>query len=46
MPDLPTILLITTDQPRSDTIHAAGNPHIYTPHLVWRVSQGIRFTQC
>ncbi len=42
----PNILLITTDQQRFDTIHAAGNPHIRTPHLDWLVDNGIRFSRC
>jgi hypothetical protein len=28
MPDRPSILLITTDQQRFDTIHTAGSHHI------------------
>ena len=47
----PNILLITTDQQRFDTIHAAvegypGNPYIRTPHLNWLSDNGIRFTRC
>jgi len=47
----PNILLITTDQQRFDTIHAAvegypGNPYIRTPHLNWLCDNGIRFTRC
>jgi arylsulfatase A-like enzyme len=42
----PNILLITTDQQRFDTIHAAGNPHIRTPHLNWLSDRGIRFSRC
>ncbi len=38
------ILLITTDQQRFDTIHAAGNPHILTPHLDWLFDDGIYFS--
>ena len=41
----PNILLITTDQQRFDTIHAAGNPHIFTPHLNWLCDTGIRFSR-
>lgn len=46
MSDRPNVLLITTDQQRFDTIHAAGNPHIFTPHLDWLSYQGIQFTRC
>ena len=46
MPDRPNVVLITTDQQRFDTIHAAGNQHIYTPHLDWLVDQGVQFTRC
>ncbi len=42
----PNILLITTDQQRFDTIHALGNPHIFTPHLNWLVDEGITYTRC
>jgi len=45
MADRPNILLITTDQQRSDTIHAAGNPAIFTPHLNWLADQGVRFSR-
>ena len=41
----PNILLITTDQQRFDTIHAAGNQHIFTPHLNWLCDTGIRFAR-
>lgn len=37
------ILLITTDQQRFDTIAAAGNYAILTPHLDWLCDEGIRF---
>ena len=40
------ILLITTDQQRFDTLHAAGNPHIRTPHLNWLLDSGIHFRRC
>jgi arylsulfatase A-like enzyme len=46
MADRPNILFITTDQQRSDTIHAAGNGHIFTPHLDWLCRQGIRYSRC
>ncbi|RKY73384.1 MAG: hypothetical protein DRN21_04305 [Thermoplasmata archaeon] len=39
----PNILLIFTDQQRSDTIHAAGNPVIKTPHLDRLVQEGVLF---
>jgi len=39
----PNILLIFTDQQRSDTIHAAGNPVIRTPHLDRLVKEGTLF---
>ena len=42
----PNILLITTDQQRFDTIHAAGNPYIRTPHLNWLKDEGIFFSRC
>lgn len=42
----PNILLITTDQQRFDTIHALGNPHIFTPHLNWLVDEGITYSRC
>jgi arylsulfatase A-like enzyme len=38
------ILLITTDQQRFDTIQAAGNQYIYTPHLNWLMDSGILYT--
>jgi arylsulfatase A-like enzyme len=44
MDSRPNILLITTDQQRFDTIRAAGNPHIRTPHLDWLCDTGIRFS--
>jgi arylsulfatase len=40
----PNILLIFTDQQRGDTIHAAGNPVIKTPHLDRLVREGVTFT--
>lgn len=40
----PNILLITTDQQRFDTIQAAGNRCIFTPHLNWLVDSGVHFT--
>ncbi len=39
----PNLLLITTDQQRWDTIHAAGHEHMLTPHLDWLCDEGIRF---
>ena len=41
----PNVLLITTDQQRFDTIHAAGNDAIFTPHLNWLCDTGIRFSR-
>jgi len=45
MPDRPNLLLITTDQQRFDTIHAAGNPYIRTPNLDWLLESGIHFSR-
>ena len=39
----PNILLIFTDQQRGDTIHAAGNPIIRTPHLDRLAQEGVLF---
>ena len=39
----PNLLHLVTDQQRFDTIHAAGNPHILTPHLNWLMDTGIIF---
>ena len=39
----PNILLIYTDQQRADTIHAAGNPVIKTPHLDRLAREGTLF---
>jgi arylsulfatase len=39
----PNLLHIVTDQQRFDTIHAAGNPHIFTPHLNWLMDTGMTF---
>ncbi len=43
--DRPNFILITTDQQRFDTIHAAGNPSIFTPHLNWLCDTGIRYSR-
>ncbi len=40
----PNVLWICTDQQRSDTIGALGNPHIRTPHLDRLVAEGVAFT--
>ena len=40
----PNILFLMTDQQRFDTIHALGNPLIFTPHLDGLVRRGIAFT--
>jgi len=42
----PNFLLITTDQQRFDTLRAAGNQSIWTPHLDWLCDTGIRFSNC
>jgi len=42
----PNFLLITTDQQRFDTIAAAGNGSIWTPHLDWLCDTGVRFSHC
>jgi len=39
----PNILLLFTDQQRHDTIHAAGNPIIRTPHLDRLAREGVLF---
>jgi len=39
----PNILLLFTDQQRADTIHAAGNPIIHTPHLDRLAREGVLF---
>jgi|YNPNPStandDraft_1061719.scaffolds.fasta_scaffold28005_2 arylsulfatase len=41
---LPNILLLFTDQQRADTLHAAGNPLIVTPHLDRLAREGVLFT--
>ncbi len=40
----PNILYIMTDQQRSDTIAALGNPYIYTPNFDRLVKRGVSFT--
>jgi arylsulfatase len=45
-PSRPNLLLITTDQQRFDTLHAAGNDALFTPHLNWLADTGIRFRRC
>ena len=45
MTSQPNFLLITTDQQRFDTIGAAGNPSIWTPHLDWLCHTGIRYSR-
>lgn len=42
MPDLPNILLITSDQQHFNTLGCI-NPHIRTPHLDRLAQQGVRF---
>ncbi len=46
MSERPNILLVTTDQQRFDTIYAAGNRYIRTPHLNWLSHRGVRFDRC
>ncbi len=41
----PNILWLTTDQQRSDTIHALGNPDIDTPNLDRLCARGVAFTR-
>ncbi len=41
----PNFLLITTDQQRFDTLAAAGNGSIWTPHLDWLCDTGVRFSR-
>lgn len=41
----PNVLLIVSDDQRSDTIHALGNSQIRTPHLDELVSRGTTFTR-
>jgi arylsulfatase len=45
MDSRPNLLHIVTDQQRFDTIHAAGNPYIYTPHLNWLTDTGVTFSR-
>ncbi len=46
MSQAPNILFIMTDQQRSDTIRALGNPAIRTPILDSLVRDGAAFTNC
>ncbi|MCX7824170.1 MAG: sulfatase-like hydrolase/transferase [Verrucomicrobiae bacterium] len=41
----PNILLLVSDDQRSDTIATLGNPHIRTPYLDRLVRQGVAFTR-
>lgn len=41
----PNIVLIVTDDQRSDTIHALGDPIIHTPHLDALAQRGFVFTR-
>lgn len=41
----PNVLYIMTDQQRSDTIAALGNPHIHTPNFDRLVKRGVSFTR-
>ncbi|MDQ8198251.1 sulfatase-like hydrolase/transferase [Pelagicoccus enzymogenes] len=45
MSSLPNIVVIKTDQQRSDTIAALGADHMVTPHMDRLVREGISFTQ-
>ena len=45
MSHLPNILWLTSDQQRSDTIHALGNPYIDTPNLDRLCHEGVAFTR-
>ena len=45
MKKLPNILWLTTDQQRSDTIHALGNAYIDTPNLDRLCREGVAFTR-
>ncbi|MDP0495738.1 MAG: sulfatase-like hydrolase/transferase [Verrucomicrobiota bacterium JB024] len=45
LPSRKNLLLITTDQQRFDTIAAAGNTSIFTPHLDWLCDEGIRYAR-
>ena len=44
MADRPNILLITSDQHRSECLGCAGHPAIQTPHLDQLAFEGVRFT--
>jgi len=46
MPDRPTVVLITTDQQRTDTIAALGHDHMETPNLDRLVEEGVTFMDC
>ena len=39
----PNVVLLYTDQQRWDTIRAAGNAHIHTPHLDALAARGALF---
>jgi len=45
MSSQPNILLITSDQHRSDSMGCAGHPAVRTPHLDQLAREGIRFTR-
>lgn len=42
-PKQPNILFVLTDQQRSDTVHAAGNPYIRTPVMDRLCREGVNF---
>lgn len=46
MPQQPNIILIITDQQRSDTIGALGYPWMKTPVLDRLATEGVAFTNC
>lgn len=45
MPSPKNIVVIKTDQQRSDTIAALGNPHMITPNMDRLVNEGVSLTQ-
>lgn len=45
MPRIPNFLVLMTDQHRTDTIGAYGNPYAHTPHIDSLADEGFAFTQ-
>src|SRR5262245_31652465 len=41
--DRPNVLLLVTDDQRTDAVSALGNPHIITPHMDRLVREGFVF---